>query len=43
MLSKTVKDLLNAQVNAELYSAYLYLDFLSRLYYTRLENKCKGY
>ena len=27
MLSKKVKDLLNAQVNAEFYSAYLYLDF----------------
>ena len=27
MLSKNVKDLLNAQVNAEFYSAYLYLDF----------------
>ena len=27
MLSAKVKDLLNAQVNAEFYSAYLYLDF----------------
>lgn len=27
MLSKKVKELLNAQVNAEFYSAYLYLDF----------------
>ena len=27
MLSTKVKDLLNAQVNAEFYSAYLYLDF----------------
>lgn len=27
MLSKKVKDLLNNQVNAEFYSAYLYLDF----------------
>ncbi|MBQ6496375.1 MAG: ferritin [Firmicutes bacterium] len=27
MLSKNVRDLLNAQVNAEFYSAYLYLDF----------------
>ena len=27
MLSKEVKKLLNAQVNAEFYSAYLYLDF----------------
>ena len=27
MLSKEVKNLLNAQVNAEFYSAYLYLDF----------------
>lgn len=27
MLSKKVVDLLNNQVNKELYSAYLYLDF----------------
>ena len=27
MVSKKVKDLLNNQVNAEFYSAYLYLDF----------------
>lgn len=27
MISKKVKDLLNKQVNAEFYSAYLYLDF----------------
>ena len=27
MLSKKVADLLNNQVNKELYSAYLYLDF----------------
>ena len=34
MLNKEVRDLLNNQVNAELYSAYLYLDF--SIYYDDL-------
>ena len=32
MVSKKVKDLLNNQVNAEFYSAYLYLDFANYYY-----------
>ena len=34
LLDKKVSDLLNDQINKEMYSAYLYLDFAN--FYTRL-------
>lgn len=43
MLSKKVADLLNNQVNKELYSAYLYLDFENYYHDKSLEGFANWY
>ncbi|MDY6037967.1 MAG: ferritin [Eubacterium sp.] len=43
MLDKNVKDLLNKQINTELYSAYLYLDFANYYYDQGLDGFANWY
>jgi ferritin len=42
MLDKKVSDLLNAQVNKEFYSAYLYMDFSNYYFEQGLDDSATG-